>query len=90
MTGVQTCALPISDAQAVLDAVQDGSADILGRTKSGHILLRVQGVEGVNVNTGTLNPAQPTDVFIVKGTTRPSVVPTSPAATPIPPGRAAE
>jgi hypothetical protein len=74
-----------ADAQEVLDAVQDGSADILGRTKNGHILVRVDGVEGINVNAGGSNPLQPTDVFIVKGTASPSVVPTSPAATPASP-----
>ena len=79
-----------ADAQAVLDAVHDGSADILGRTTTGHILVRVDGIEGINVNSRMEPPRQPTDVFIVKGTSRPSVVPTSPAATPASPTRTAE
>jgi hypothetical protein len=74
-----------ADAQAVLDAVHDGSADILGRTRAGDILARVDDIEGVNVNRRLVDPEQATNMFVIKGTSRPSVVPTSPLATPATP-----
>ncbi len=74
-----------ADAQAVLDAVHDGSAEILGRTRAGDILARFDDIEGINVNQRLDVPLQPTNTFIIKGTSRPSVVPTSPRATPATP-----
>ncbi len=70
------------DAQAVLNAVHNGSATILGKTKNGHVLVKYDGVQGVNVNVGAGYPSQPTNVFVIKGTTNPAVVPASPSATP--------
>ena len=71
-----------SDAQAVLRSVHNGQATYLGATSRGHQVFRYTGVTGTNVNVGAGFPSQPTNVFIIKGTVRPSVVPTSPTWTP--------
>ena len=68
-----------ADAQKVLDAVHSGEAVFLGTTKAGQPVFRYSGVTGTNVNVGAGVTSQPTNVFIIKGTTSPSVVPTSPA-----------
>ncbi len=68
-----------ADAQSVLDAVNAGRGTFLGKTKLGNDVFRVEGMPGGfnhNPSAGFLH--QPTDVFIVKGTTKVSVVPTSP------------
>lgn len=67
-----------SDAQRVLDSFHDGTATVLGINKGGHIGVRYDGVTGINVNIRSGYPHQPTNVFFIKGSTRPSVVPTSP------------
>jgi RHS repeat-associated protein len=67
------------DAQKVLNAVHSGQATYLGVTKGGQQVFRYGGVTGFNNNprAGYLN--QPTNVFIIKGTTTDvSVVPTNP------------
>ncbi len=69
----------INDAQKVLDAVHSGEAIFLGVNKAGNPVFRYSGVTGTNVNIGAGISGQPTNVFIVKGTTSPSIVPTSPA-----------
>lgn len=66
-----------ADAQKILDAVHSGEAVFLGTTKAGQPVFRYSGVTGTNLNVG-LNINQPTNVFIVKGTVSPSIVPTSP------------
>ena len=66
------------DAQKVLDAVHDGSATILGRTRHGDLLIRYDGVTGYNNNPLNGYVDQATNIFIVKGTKSPSVVPASP------------
>jgi hypothetical protein len=71
-----------ADAQAVLDAVKSGQAQILGRTSKGQLLVQYDGVTGFNNNSGAGFPNQPTNMFIVKGTSKVSVVPTSPGAKP--------
>ncbi|MGK2964619.1 MAG: RHS repeat-associated core domain-containing protein, partial [Tepidiformaceae bacterium] len=71
----------VDDAQSVLDGVHDGSAVLLGRTRNGD-LVRHDGVTGFNNNAAAGYVDQPTNVFIVKGTSSPSVVPTSPRAKP--------
>jgi RHS repeat-associated protein len=68
----------MSDAQAVLDAYHAGTAKILGKSSQGFPVVRVEGVTGTNVNVGAGFPSQPTNVFIIKGTASPSVVPTNP------------
>ena len=68
----------IDDAQSVLNAVHSGKATFLGTSKAGHQVYRFNGVTGTNVNLGAGITGQPTNVFMIKGTTSPSVVPTSP------------
>jgi len=68
----------VDDAQAVLDAVHSGQATFLGTSKTGHQVFRFNGVTGTNVNLGAGIGGQPTNVFIIKGTVSPSIVPTSP------------
>jgi hypothetical protein len=68
----------IAEAQAVLDAAHAGEAQILGITRDGHIVVRYNGVIGYNQNPAKGYVHQPTNVFIIKGTANPSVVPTSP------------
>ena len=72
----------IDDANAVLDAVHSGEATFLGTSKAGHQVFRYNGVTGTNVNLGAGISRQPTNVFMIKGTASPSVVPTSPFWTP--------
>jgi RHS repeat-associated protein len=69
----------VDDAQRVLDAFHSGNADILNiNTRTGQVRVRVPDVTGVNVNRAAGYPAQPTNTFLIKGTSRPSVVPTRP------------
>lgn len=70
------------DAQKVLNAVHSGEAVYLGTTSQGHHVFRYSGVTGTNVNVGAGFASQPTNVFMIKGTSSPTVVPTSPAWTP--------
>ncbi len=67
----------VSDAQKILDAVHSGEAVFLGVTKAGQPVFRYSGVTGTNINVGA-GFNQTTNIFIIKGTTSPSVVPTSP------------
>ena len=67
-----------ADAQSVLDSVHSGSAQVLGTTKQGHLVVRNAGVTGFNNNPGAGFVNQPTNVFLIKGTAKPSVVPTNP------------
>jgi len=67
-----------ADAQKVLDAYHKGSAKIIGRSSQGFPLVRYNGVAGTNVNLGAGFRNQPTNVFMIKGTKSPSVVPVSP------------
>lgn len=71
-----------SDGQKVIDAVRRGEAEVLGVTKQGHLLVRYDEVTGTNVNRGAGYPSQPTNIFMIKGTKSPSVVPTSPTKRP--------
>lgn len=73
-----------ADAQSVLDAVHNGDATIIGTTKQGHLLVQYDGVTGYNNNVRATIADQPTNVFMIKGTASPSVVPTSPNARPAP------
>ncbi|WP_161962436.1 RHS repeat-associated core domain-containing protein [Nocardioides speluncae] len=69
------------DAQRVLDDFHSGAAQVLG-LKGHDIVVRVPGVTGVNVNPRSGFPSQATNVFFIKGTRAPSVVPYNPAWTP--------
>jgi hypothetical protein len=71
-----------AEAQTVVNAVKDGSATVLGRTSSGQLLVEYDLVTGFNNNVKNGFVGQPTHIFIVKGTVKVSVVPTSPTATP--------
>jgi hypothetical protein len=68
----------LEDAQSVLDAVHSGKATLVEINKAGFPVYRVDGVTGTNVNAGAGITDQPTNVFIIKGTKSPSVVPTNP------------
>ncbi|WP_420112809.1 hypothetical protein [Pseudactinotalea sp.] len=70
-------------AQAILDAFHDGSAEVLGLKPNGDVVLRVEGVTGFHVS-GSYHD-QLTNVFFVKGTVSPSVVPYNPEWLPRPP-----
>jgi hypothetical protein len=55
---------------------------VLGATRKGHVLVRYSGVTGFNNNAAAGFLDQATNVFLLKGGVRPSLVPTSPLATP--------
>ncbi|MCY1535722.1 hypothetical protein D9M68_711380 [compost metagenome] len=74
---IEGCPLLIH-AQRVLDAYHSGSATILGKSSQGFPVVRFEGVTGVNVNKGAGYSAQLTNVFLIKGTKSPSIVPVSP------------
>lgn len=61
------------DAQRVLDDFHSGSAEILG-IKGNDIVVRTNSVTGFNHNPGADFPNQPTNVFFIKGSSKPSVV----------------
>jgi len=71
----------LADAQRILDAYHSGEATILGQTSAGHIVIKFEGVTGYNNNPRAGFMDQPTNVFLIKGTSSPSIVPTSPAWT---------
>jgi hypothetical protein len=62
----------------VLDAFHGGSAQVLGTTRSGNIVVRVPGVTGFNNNPAAGFVDQATDVFFIKGSSSVSVVPANP------------
>ncbi|WBQ07744.1 RHS repeat-associated core domain-containing protein [Kribbella sp. CA-293567] len=66
------------DAQRVIDAFHDGSAEVLG-VKGADIVVRVNSVTGFNVNRRAGFPKQATHVFFIKGIKSPSVVPHDPS-----------
>ena len=66
------------DAQAVLDAYKSGSGTIIGKSSQGFPIVRVDGVKGTNVNVGAGIESQSTNVFMIKGTKSPGVVPVNP------------
>ena len=72
----------MADAQAVLDAVHSGKATFLGTNSAGWPVYRLNSITGTNVNNG-LGINQPTNVFFIKGTASPSVVPTNPLFKPL-------
>ncbi|MEQ8842198.1 MAG: hypothetical protein RIB98_14540 [Acidimicrobiales bacterium] len=68
-----------ADAQRVLDAVHDRSADVLCITRNQDLLVRYDGVTGIHrsMPESGLEIAE-TNMFLIKGTSIPSVVPTRP------------
>jgi hypothetical protein len=67
-----------AEAQKVLDAFRNGSAQVLSTGNNGQVKIRYKGAEGYNNNRGAGYPDQPTDIYIIKGTSSVSVVPTTP------------
>ncbi|PID60162.1 MAG: hypothetical protein CSB44_11805 [Gammaproteobacteria bacterium] len=72
----------LAEAQKILDAFHAGEVTILGKMKNEGILIKYNGVTGTNVNRLHGIEGEPTNVFIIKGTKKVSVVPASPAARP--------
>ncbi|MEH0018419.1 MAG: RHS repeat-associated core domain-containing protein [Desulfobacter sp.] len=68
----------VDDAQSVLNAFQTGSTKIIGKSKQGFPIVRYNGVTGTNVNVSAGYSNQATNVFMIKGTKSPSVVPMNP------------
>lgn len=68
----------VDDAQKVLDAYRIGQVKILGKNAQGFPVVKFEGVTGTNVNAGVGITGQPTNVFIIKGTKSPSIVPANP------------
>ncbi|WP_448651370.1 two-partner secretion domain-containing protein [Pseudomonas fluorescens] len=68
----------VDDAQKVLDAYRMGEVKILGKNAQGFPVVKFEGVTGTNVNAGVGITGQPTNVFIIKGTKSPSIVPANP------------
>ncbi len=68
----------VDDAQRVLDAYRIGNVTILGKNAQGFPIVKFEGVTGTNVNAGVGIAGQPTNIFIIKGTKSPSIVPTNP------------
>ncbi|MFD9008022.1 polymorphic toxin type 50 domain-containing protein [Streptomyces sp. NPDC059552] len=68
------------DAQAVLDAYHPGAAEIMGITRTGHVQIRVPSVVGYDNNPANNRYGVPTNIFMIKGTKGPSVVPMNPNA----------
>jgi len=66
------------DAQKVLDAYHAGQTRVIGLSRSGNLIVECDLVTGFNNNSGAHFLDQPTHVFLIKGTTSVSVVPTSP------------
>jgi hypothetical protein len=67
------------DAQQVLDAYRAGDATVIGQTQQGFPVVRYNGVTGLNNNPGAGYLNQETNVFIIKVTSSPSIVPTNPS-----------
>ncbi|WP_373466942.1 polymorphic toxin type 50 domain-containing protein [Streptomyces umbrinus] len=68
------------DAQAVLDAYHSGAVQVMGITKTGNIQIRVPSVVGYDNNPAMNRFGVPTNIFMIKGTKSPSVVPMNPQA----------
>ena len=68
----------LAEAQSILDAFHAGTAEILGTTSQGHIVVKHVAVTGFHNAPGTGHVNQPTNVFMIKGSSSPSVVLISP------------
>ena len=65
-----------ADAQAVLTAAHNGQVRYLGPFQNGGIVIKTKTVTGTHVNP-RLGVSQRTNIFWIKGTNRPSIVPIS-------------
>lgn len=61
----------------MLDDFHSGAAEVPG-VKGNDIVVRAPGVMGYNHNPGAGFPNQPTNVFFIKGSSSPTVVPYNP------------
>mgnify|MGYP000143750247 FL=1 len=68
----------IDAARNVLDAYHSGEADIIGKSPSGFPIVKLDRVTGFNNNKKAGYADQPTSIFMIKGTSKPSIVPVSP------------
>ncbi len=68
----------LEDAQTVLDAYRSGSTKILGKSSQGFPIVRYNLVTGTNVNIGAGVSKQLTNVFMIKWTKSPSILPMNP------------
>lgn len=62
----------------MINAVHSGEAEFVGTMKGGHQVFKFTGVTGTNVNAGAGITNQSTNLFMIKGTASPSVVPINP------------
>jgi RHS repeat-associated protein len=67
----------LDDAKAVLNAVHSGEAEFVRTMKSGNQVFKFTKVTGTNVNAGGGITNQ-TNLFMIKGTTSPTIVPINP------------
>jgi len=82
----------LEDAQVVLDAFHSGRTILVGNNQQGFPIVRFDGVTGrfknriTDQSTGAARQVnEPTNVFIIKGTKSPSVVPANPQTFKFPP-----
>ncbi|WP_409186250.1 RHS repeat-associated core domain-containing protein [Amycolatopsis sp. VS8301801F10] len=68
----------VDDARKVLSAFHSGEAKVIGYSSAGYVVVRYNGVTGYNSNKGTGHMDQPTNVFFIKGSEHPSIVPANP------------
>jgi hypothetical protein len=68
----------LADARTVLANFHNGNVVVLGKAHNGHIIIRDNSVTGYNTNVRTGHVDQPTNVFMIKGTSNPSIVPYNP------------
>jgi hypothetical protein len=73
----------IADAQKVLDAFHSGKVEVLGITPAENVAIRYNEVTGFNNNVRKGFIDQPTHVFLIKESKRPSVVPVNPNGVPV-------
>lgn len=62
----------------MLDAFHSGDATVLGAARGGGVYVEYDGVTGFNNNPGAGYIDQPTNIFMIKGTSSVSFVPVSP------------
>jgi len=67
-----------NDAQKVLNAFKNGEAKVIGFDNQGQPVVQYDKLTGYNNNKGAGFINQPTNIFKIKGTKRPSVVPINP------------
>ena len=69
-----------ADAQTVIDTFNSGNATVVGQTPQGFPIVRVDNVTGTyrnELNTGRVI-SEPSNVFVIKGASSPSIYPANP------------